>query len=72
MSFVRDSGYSIFLKIDNSIRRLRYYDLKLFKVRNFLIEDQRFTHMGLRIEGGFVGEHDRSTGEPIPDSPYSF
>jgi hypothetical protein len=23
--------------------------------------------MGLRKEGGFVGEHDRSTGEPIPE-----
>ena len=23
--------------------------------------------MGLRKEGGFVGEHDRTTGEPIPD-----
>ena len=23
--------------------------------------------MGLRTEGGFVGEHDRSSGEPIPD-----
>jgi hypothetical protein len=23
--------------------------------------------MGLRVQGGFVGEHDRITGEPIPD-----
>ena len=23
--------------------------------------------MGLREKGGFVGQHDRSTGEPIPD-----
>ena len=23
--------------------------------------------MGFRIEAGFVGEHDRTTGEPIPD-----
>ena len=23
--------------------------------------------MGLRTEGGFVGEHDRSTSEPIPE-----
>ena len=23
--------------------------------------------MGLRTEGGFVGEHDRSTGEPLPE-----
>jgi Fic family protein len=32
-----------------------------------VISDARFVHLGLRTDGGFVGEHDRSTGVPIPD-----
>ncbi|MCG8893824.1 hypothetical protein G1K73_08650 [Tenacibaculum finnmarkense] len=32
-----------------------------------IIENSRFIEMGLRKEGGFVGDHDRSSGEPIPD-----
>ena len=32
-----------------------------------MIENSRFVDMGIRKKGGFVGEHDRSTGEPIPD-----
>ena len=32
-----------------------------------VIENSRFIEMGFRKKGGFVGEHDRTTGEPIPD-----
>lgn len=32
-----------------------------------VIENERFTEMGFREKGGFIGEHDRSTGEPLPD-----
>ncbi len=32
-----------------------------------VIENSRFVDMGFRKKDGFVGEHDRSTGEPIPD-----
>ena len=30
-------------------------------------EDTRFVRLGLRTEGGFVGVHDRETGEPLPE-----
>lgn len=32
-----------------------------------VIPDQRFITPGLRNEGGFIGEHDRMTGMPLPD-----
>lgn len=32
-----------------------------------VIGDARFVRLGLRIDGGFVGEHDRHTQAPIPD-----
>ena len=32
-----------------------------------IVVDSRFTHLGLRVQGGFVGEHDRATSDPIPD-----
>lgn len=32
-----------------------------------VIGDNRFVFLGLRAEGSFVGTHDRTTGEPIPD-----
>lgn len=40
---------------------------ELVRLQQIIIEDSRFTAMGFRKEGGFVGEHDRSSGEPIPD-----
>ena len=40
---------------------------ELLRLQQIVIENQRFTNMGFRTEGGFVGEHDRTTGEPIPD-----
>ena len=40
---------------------------ELVRLQNLVIENGRFIHIGLRIQGGFVGEHDRISGEPIPD-----
>ncbi len=40
---------------------------ELVRLQQIVIENNRFVKMGLRTEGGFVGEHDRSTGEPIPE-----
>ena len=40
---------------------------ELLRLQQIVIENQRFTNMGFRTDGGFVGEHDRSTGEPIPE-----
>lgn len=40
---------------------------ELIRLQQIVIENSRFVKMGLRTEGGFVGEHDRITGEPIPD-----
>lgn len=40
---------------------------ELERLQRIVIGDARFVHLGLREEGGFVGEHDRLTGVPIPD-----
>jgi hypothetical protein len=40
---------------------------ELIRLQQLVIESKRFTQMGLRQQGGFVSEHDRSTGEPLPD-----
>jgi hypothetical protein len=37
------------------------------RLQQIVIENSRFTEMGLRKKAGFVGEHDRATGAPIPD-----
>lgn len=36
-------------------------------LQQIVIADNRFITSGLRVEGGFVGQHDRSTGMPMPD-----
>ena len=36
-------------------------------LQQIVIEDNRFMEAGLRRNGGFVGEHDRTTGMPMPD-----
>ena len=46
-------------------RRLSISELEY--LQSMVIEDNRFVTPGLRQEGGFVGEHDRSTGMPMPD-----
>lgn len=40
---------------------------ELERLQQVVIENSRFTEMGFRKKGGFVGEHDRTSGEPIPD-----
>lgn len=40
---------------------------ELLRLQQTVIEDSRFTKMGWRREGGFIGAHDRETGDPIPD-----
>lgn len=40
---------------------------ELEDLQNQVITDHRFIEPGLRTRGGFVGEHDRSTGMPLPD-----
>jgi Fic family protein len=40
---------------------------EFLRLQQVVIENSRFVEMGFRKKGGFVGEHDRTTGEPIPD-----
>ncbi len=40
---------------------------ELLRLQQIVIEDTRFINMGFRNEGGFVGEHDRTTGDPLPE-----
>lgn len=40
---------------------------ELLRLQQIVIENSRFLKMGFREEGGFVGEHDRITGEPMPE-----
>ena len=40
---------------------------ELVRLQQTVIENARFVDMGFRKKGGFVGEHDRITGEPLPD-----
>jgi Fic family protein len=36
------------------------------RLQRIVIGDSRFTQLGFRTEGGFVGTHDRRTHEPVP------
>src|ERR1022692_2743009 len=40
---------------------------ELLRLQAIVIGDARFVRLGLRDEGGFVGEHDRETRLPILD-----
>lgn len=40
---------------------------ELERLQQIVIGDSRFVHLGLRTDGGFVGTHDRQSGQPIPD-----
>ena len=37
------------------------------RLQKLVIENSRFTDMGYRRKGGFVGDHGRETGFPVPD-----
>ena len=40
---------------------------EMHRLQQIVIGDARFVRLGLRTEGGFVGERDRETRMPIPD-----
>ena len=40
---------------------------ELLRLQEIVIGDARFVPLGLRNEGGFVGDRDRNTQQPIPD-----
>ena len=40
---------------------------ELQRLQRIVIGDDRLVHLGLRTEGGFVGQWDRDTRQPIPD-----
>jgi len=42
-------------------------DDEFLRLQQIVIADFRFTHLGYRNQGGFIGEHERGTGYPIPD-----
>ena len=50
---------------DAGQRKLNITELE--HLQQVVIVDNRFIDPGLRMEGGFVGEHDRSSGVPMPD-----
>lgn len=50
---------------DAGKRKLSISELEYLQM--LVIADNRFVVPGLRAEGGFVGEHDRATGMPMPD-----
>jgi Fic family protein len=47
-------------------RHLLSHD-EFIRLQQIIIPDFRFTQLGYRNEDGFVGEHERATGQPIPD-----
>lgn len=40
---------------------------ELLRLQKIILEGSRFAKLGFRSQGGFVGEHDRNTGAPIPE-----
>lgn len=40
---------------------------ELLRLQRIVIGNERFIRLGLRREGGFVGEHERETGAPLPE-----
>lgn len=40
---------------------------ELLRLQHIVIDTNRFVKFGFRQEAGFVGEHDRSSGEPMPE-----
>jgi Fic family protein len=40
---------------------------ELERLQRIIIADARFVRLGLRKMGGFIGEHDRRTREPLPE-----
>lgn len=40
---------------------------EFIRLQRIVIADQRFVILGLRKRGGFIGDHDRRTREPLPE-----
>ena len=40
---------------------------ELERLQKIVVGDARFVRLGLRVESGFVGTHDRATQEPLPE-----
>lgn len=40
---------------------------ELERLQRIVIGDSRFVELGLRKEGGFIGSHDRISGQPLPE-----
>ena len=40
---------------------------ELERLQKIVVGDARFVHLGLRTESGFIGLHDRTTQEPLPE-----
>lgn len=40
---------------------------ELLRLQQLVIENTRFIDMGFRKKGGFIGEHDRVSGAPVPE-----
>ncbi len=40
---------------------------ELERLQSIVISDYRFVMPGLRLNGGFIGSHDRTTGLPLPE-----
>ena len=40
---------------------------EIIRLQEIVIDDRRFTKMGWRKQEGFIGEHDRRNGTPIPE-----
>jgi hypothetical protein len=40
---------------------------ELIRLQQIVVGDARFINLGLRTQGGFIGQHDRRTRAPIPD-----
>jgi Fic family protein len=40
---------------------------ELLRLQQIVIDNPRFVKLGWRTQGGFVGEHDRGSGDPMPD-----
>jgi len=40
---------------------------EILRLQRIVIGDERFVHLGFRLDGGFVGEHEPGTRLPLPD-----
>jgi hypothetical protein len=59
---------SLPITFDDAIApRRRFGGPRFPRLQHIVVGDARYVRLGLRHEGGFVGEHDRETGMPLPE-----